>query len=185
VLTFFDLQAATSSVIAPLRRPHMSLTQKTCKLKAFARNMQVIANSRLPARSFIDRLRSMARASFERLEFEQQAEELKWPLQRTGNLPNQESLEKLLKLCEQKHGRDAPAMRQLRRQLDAIRKPELKAMQQFAPGRGMAFQAVPINTPVLESPKLSVDNSPIAVTAPWVIERGNDQISRSPRNRTH
>ena len=119
--------------------------------------MQVIANSRLPARSFIDRLRSMARASFERLEFEQQAEELKWPLQRTGNLPNQESLEKLLKLCEQKHGRDAPAMRQLRRQLDAIRKPELKAMQQFATGRGMPFQAVPINTPVLESPKLSVD----------------------------
>jgi hypothetical protein len=147
----------------------MSLTQKTCKLKAFARNMQVIANSRLPARSFIDRLRSMARASFERLEFEQQAEELKWPLQRTGNLPNQESLEKLLKLCEQKHGRDAPAMRQLRRQLDAIRKPELKAMQQFAPGRGMAFQAVPINTPVLESPKLSVDNSPIGVTAPIIL----------------
>ena len=131
---------ATSPVIAPLRRPHMSLTQKTCKLKAFARNMQVIANSRLPARSFIGRLRSMARASFERLEFEQQAEELKWPLQRTGNLPNQVSLEKLLRLCEQKHGRDAPVMRQLRRQLDAIRKPEPNAMQQFASGRGMAFR---------------------------------------------
>lgn len=79
--------------------------------------MQVIAHSRRPARSFIDRLRAMARASFERPEFEQQAEELKRPLQRTGNLPNAESLEKLLKLCEQKYGRDGPAMQNLRRQL--------------------------------------------------------------------
>lgn len=31
-------------------------------------------------------------------------------------------VKKLLKLCEQRYGPDAPAMRQLTRQLDAIRK---------------------------------------------------------------
>ena len=55
-----------------------------------------------------------------------------------GDLMTDEDwVKKLLMLCEQKYGPDAPAMRQLRRQLQAIRQPEPKAMQQFVTGRGM------------------------------------------------
>ena len=35
---------------------------------------------------------------------------------------NEDSVRKLLRLCEQKYGRNAPAMRELSEQLDAIQK---------------------------------------------------------------
>jgi uncharacterized protein involved in exopolysaccharide biosynthesis len=56
-------------------------------------------------------------------------------------MTNEDSVKKLLKLCEQKHGQDTPAMRQLRRQLDALRQSERNAMQQLVSGRPMAATA--------------------------------------------
>jgi uncharacterized protein involved in exopolysaccharide biosynthesis len=49
-------------------------------------------------------------------------------------MTNEDWVKKLLKLCEQKYGPDVPAMRQLRRRLEAIRQSEAKAMQQFVTG---------------------------------------------------
>ena len=49
-------------------------------------------------------------------------------------MTNEDWVKKLLKLCEQKYGPDVPAMRQLRRRLEAIRQSEPKAMQQFVTG---------------------------------------------------
>jgi uncharacterized protein involved in exopolysaccharide biosynthesis len=49
-------------------------------------------------------------------------------------MTNEDWVKKLLKLCEQKYGQDVPAMRQLRRRLEAIRQSEAKAMQQLVTG---------------------------------------------------
>lgn len=56
-------------------------------------------------------------------------------------MKDEDWVKKLLKLCEQKHGANAPAMWQLRRQLDAIRHSKPDAMQQLAHRRGMAGAA--------------------------------------------
>ena len=53
-------------------------------------------------------------------------------------MTNEDWVKKLLKLCEQKHGQDAPAMRQLRRQFEAIRQSERSAMQQLISGRPLS-----------------------------------------------
>ena len=53
-------------------------------------------------------------------------------------MPNEDWVKKLLKLCEQKHGQDAPTMRQLRRQFDVIRQSERNAMQQLISVRAPA-----------------------------------------------
>jgi uncharacterized protein involved in exopolysaccharide biosynthesis len=49
-------------------------------------------------------------------------------------MTNEDWVKKLLKLCEQRYGPDVPAMRQLRRRLEAIRQSEAKAMQQVVTG---------------------------------------------------
>jgi hypothetical protein len=46
-------------------------------------------------------------------------------------MTNEDWVKKLLKLYEQKYGPDVPAMRQLRRQLEAIRQSDPNTMQQF------------------------------------------------------
>ena len=54
---------------------------------------------------------------------------------------NEDWVKKLLKLCEQKHGQDAPAMRQLRCKFDEIRQAERYAMLQTLSGRTLASTA--------------------------------------------
>jgi uncharacterized protein involved in exopolysaccharide biosynthesis len=51
-------------------------------------------------------------------------------------MTDEDWVKKLLKLCEQKYGQDAPAMQQLRRQLDAIRQSEPKQCSNSYRGAG-------------------------------------------------
>jgi len=66
-----------------------------------------------------------------------------------GDLMTDEDwVKKLLKLCEQKYGSNAPAMRQLRRQLETIRQPEPNVIQRFVPGRGMQRTGEALTAPM-------------------------------------
>jgi hypothetical protein len=56
----------------------------------------------------------------------------------TWFMTNEDWVAKLLKLCEQKHGPDTSTMRQLRRQLDALRQPKPDEVRQFAPGSALS-----------------------------------------------
>jgi hypothetical protein len=59
-------------------------------------------------------------------------------IDRLTKMTNEDWVAKLLKLCEQKHGMNTPAMQQLRQQLDAIRLTQSVGVKQFAVGRTLA-----------------------------------------------